>query len=197
MPHTELSHVHLEVHSILPFFLVLPALSTPSHLHLIVQVLISLRPLVRITATRPDTTLRQATANAERRVTGRTRVRRRDRSTAGVRVRRAAEGLLPTAGLSARWFGPELCPRDRLARTSSPLRPKLALMGDRAETDDGEIGPLDTTEPMLEIDKLWWLCPGWNRAGVFGMLIAIGALVATPSSLGARRTPGATCVTRV
>jgi len=70
-------------------------------------------------------------------------------------------------------------------------------MGDRADTDDGEIGPLDTTEPLLDVDKMWWLCPGWNRVVVFGMLIAIGAVVATSSSLGARRTPGATCLTRV
>ena len=68
-------------------------------------------------------------------------------------------------------------------------------MGDRAETDDGEIGPFDTNELMLKIDRLWWLSPGWNSAGVFGMLIAIGALDVTSTPLGASRTPGTTCVT--
>ena len=69
-------------------------------------------------------------------------------------------------------------------------------MGDRADADDDKIGPLDATRPMHKINKLWWLCPGW-KCVVFGMLITIGALVTTSSWLGARRTPGATCVTRV
>jgi len=39
---------------------------------------------------------------------------------------------------------------------------------------------LITTEQVLGIDRLWWLCPGWNRV-VFGVPIVICALVETSS----------------
>ena len=152
--HTEFSHIHLEGHPIFPLFLVLSALSPSTHLHLVVQIRITLRqssesPLLEQTLLcgrllpMPNAVL-LAYPEFEH-ATGPLRVYVYDAPP---------RGMLPTAGLSARWFGPGLWPIHRVARIPSPHRLKLVLTGDRADTDDSEIGLLITTEPMLEIDRL-------------------------------------------
>ena len=136
---TERSHIHLDVHPIFASLLMLPVLSLSSHLHLVVQVLINLRQLVRVTAAQSNITLRQATADTERRVTSDLEFEGAADPLRAYVYYAPPRRMLSTAGLSARWFRPRLWPDERLARTSRPLRSKPALEGDCADTDDGEI----------------------------------------------------------